>query len=691
METVTLNNGVAMPMVGLGTYPMNGPRLAVAVAKALAAGYERFDSASAYGNEAWLGRALALCRPLAGGRRLFLATKLGNADQRGDVRAALQSSLRRLRVPQVDLYLLHWPQPDTYLDAWRQMERLYHEGLARAIGVCNFHPHHLDRLLEMATVVPAVNQVELHPLLSQVPLREYCRVKGIVVEAYSPVARMHARLVRNPDLVRLALDHGKTVPQVVLRWHVQQDIPVVPKSSRWAGLKDNLSVFDFSLAPGEMDLIDGLNEEFRIRFNPDTYPFRKPKPPAGDPPPRTAGRRHVLLYGHGGSSNRGCEAIVRSTSALLKKTLGPDLFIQLSSHAPREDREAAMPAVDAVVDSGTAWPATSPVRWARAALWRLCPTDAAHHLLSNLRTIQRAGHAEICLSVGGDNYCYDPVEIHYALNRILRRRCRRLVLWGCSIDPERMNAAMVADLRGFDLVTARESITFSALRERGVERAKLYPDPAFAMEEERLPLPPGWREGQMVGLNVSALVERYEQVSGGALSACVELVRHILAHTECGVVLAPHVTGRPSDDRYPLGDLYRAFRGDGRVIMLPGGLHAPQLKGYISRCRFFVGARTHATIAAYSTGVPTLVLGYSVKARGIARDLFGDETGLVLPVQDLEDARQLTGLFEGLREREGDLRAQLAARMPAILLGAEAAAGEIGRLLGDGARRDFDG
>ncbi len=147
------------------------------------------------------------------------------------------------------------------------------------------------------------------------------------------------------------------------------------------------------------------------------------------------------------------------------------------------------------------------------------------------------------------------------------------------------------------------------------------------------------------------------------------------------MVLVPHVTWRSSDDRYPLGDIYREFRGDKRVLMLPGGLNAPQTKGYISRCRFFVCARTHASIAAYSTGVPTLVLGYSVKARGIARDLFGEETGLVLPVQELSDARQLIDLFDGMREREGDLRARLASRMPDVLRGTEEAAHEIEKLL----------
>ncbi len=185
----------------------------------------------------------------------------------------------------------------------------------------------------------------------------------------------------------------------------------------------------------------------------------------------------------------------------------------------------------------------------------------------------------------------------------------------------------------------------------------------------------------MVGINLSALIEQYERRPGGCLAACAELIRHVLSAGRGGVVLVPHVTGRPSDDRFPLGTLHREFRTTGRVLMLPGGLNAPETKGYISRCRLFVGARTHASIAAYSTGVPTLVLGYSVKARGIARDLFGDEKGLVLPVQELEDARQLIRLFDGLREREGELRARLGEAVPEARRALKAAGMEIRRLI----------
>lgn len=676
MQTVRLNNGVEMPLVGLGTYPMNGPRLVAAVAKAVAAGYRRFDTAAVYGNEAWLGRALKLARPLAHGEAFFLTTKLDSAVPPVRVRETLEASLCRLGIERVDLFLMHWPHPDYYVDQWRQMEELLREGRTRAIGVCNCHPRHLEHLLEKAAVVPAVNQVELHPLLSQVPLRDYCRERGILVEAYSPVARMHPKLIHHPLLIGLAGKHGRTVPQIILRWDIQHGIAVVPKSSRWQGLKENFSLFDFELDRDEMASIDGLNEEFRVRFNPDAYPFVRKKGGCSLSGEGTS-RKEILLYGHGGSGNRGCEAIVRSTGALLKKTCGPGIAVRLSSNAPQEDRYADIPSIDVVMDSGSNWPAASPVRWGRAMTWRLLRSPAQRHILSNLRTIRWASRAEVCLSVGGDNYCYDPVEIYYALNRFLRRRCSRMALWGCSIESGRMDKAMLEDLRGFDLITARETLTYAALKDRGIDRVRLYPDPAFTMEEEHLPLPSGWREGQMVGINLSPLIESYERRSGGALDACAELIRHILATTDGGIILIPHVTWRNSDDRYPLGRLYAEFRSDKRVLMLPDGLHAPQIKGYISRCRFFVGARTHATIAAYSTGVPALVLGYSVKAKGIARDLFGSEKGLVLPVQELDDSRQLIQLYSGLVEREADIRSRLAAVLPGCVRAAEDAGQEI--------------
>lgn len=274
MRSITLNNGVEMPPIGLGTYSLDGWRLMLLVRKAVQLGYRSFDAASAYGNETWLGRGIRFC----GMRRenLFIATKLSNTEQRtGNVRSALKANLTRLGVKYLDLYLMHWPVPDLYLSSWKQMELLYREGLVRAIGVCNFHQHHLNALLNNVAIVPAVNQIERHPLLSQVNLITFCKEKGIQVEAYSPVARMHDRLIKNEILTSIANRHRKTVPQVILRWDLQQGIISVPKTSNPERLKENISIFNFNLPDEDMKQIDKLNINFRVRFDPDNCNFSK--------------------------------------------------------------------------------------------------------------------------------------------------------------------------------------------------------------------------------------------------------------------------------------------------------------------------------------------------------------------------------------------------------------------------------
>jgi len=271
-QCVRLNNAVEMPLLGLGTYPLNGLRLFATVRRAVRIGYRGFDGASAYHNEKWLGRGIrwsGLPR-----ERLFVTTKLSNQAQfRGDVRKALMQSLVFLGLRYVDLYLMHWPVPGHFQSSWLEMEALYQEGLARAIGVCNFHRHHLETLMREATVVPAVNQVELHPLLSQSDVRHICKDLGIQVQAYSPLARMHPRLIGNETLAEIASRHRKSVPQVILRWVVQHGVATVPKTASPVRLEENFRIYDFSLSDGEMAQIDSLNGDFRVRFDPDNCDF----------------------------------------------------------------------------------------------------------------------------------------------------------------------------------------------------------------------------------------------------------------------------------------------------------------------------------------------------------------------------------------------------------------------------------
>lgn len=268
---VRLNNGINMPQLGLGTFPMHRALLKI-VPLAYLFGYRAFDTASAYGNEANLGRALKLFPRSS----FFITSKLSNSGQRsGDVRKELNATLSRLKLKYLDLYLMHWPNPGTYLTCWKKMEILYREGFLRAIGVCNFHEHHLEELLAMASVVPAVNQFELHPLLTQQPLVDYCASKGIAVQAYSPLARMNAKLINNPVLKELADKYQKSVPQIVLRWIMQLGYLTCPKTSSFARLKQNMAIFDFHLSDDEMKKVTALNENYRVRHNPDHADFDK--------------------------------------------------------------------------------------------------------------------------------------------------------------------------------------------------------------------------------------------------------------------------------------------------------------------------------------------------------------------------------------------------------------------------------
>jgi diketogulonate reductase-like aldo/keto reductase len=276
LNHIELNNKIKMPVLGLGTFPLNKFKLMKVVFQAYTLGYRSFDTSSAYNNEKWLGLSLLLLRFFKKKEKIFITTKLSNSDQRkGNVRQALLDSMKRLNMKSIDLYLMHWPNPETYMDSWKQMEMLYQEGLVKAIGVCNFHQHHLDELLKIAKIVPVINQVELHPLLSQLELAEYCKSREISIEAYSPVARMHPKLIKNKILTKIAGKYNKSVPQIILRWDIQHGYVVIPKSSSYNRLKENISIFDFELLPEEMALIDGINENFRIRHNPDTADFNK--------------------------------------------------------------------------------------------------------------------------------------------------------------------------------------------------------------------------------------------------------------------------------------------------------------------------------------------------------------------------------------------------------------------------------
>ncbi|MEU9362661.1 aldo/keto reductase [Streptomyces sp. NPDC048301] len=269
VPTVTLNNGVTIPQLGFGVFQVPDDETATAVTNALDAGYRSIDTAAVYGNEAGVGRALAssgLPR-----EELFVTTKLWNADQGYDAALrAFDASLAKLGLDHVDLYLIHWPTParDLYTETWRALEKLLADGRIRAAGVSNFQPAHLRRLSEESSLVPAVNQVELHPGLQQGELRAVHAESGIATEAWSPLAQ--GALLDDEVLTSIAARHGRTAAQVVLRWHLQLGNVVIPKSVTPERIRQNIDVFGFELTTADMDAIAGLDRGMRTGPDPDT-------------------------------------------------------------------------------------------------------------------------------------------------------------------------------------------------------------------------------------------------------------------------------------------------------------------------------------------------------------------------------------------------------------------------------------
>jgi 2,5-diketo-D-gluconate reductase A len=268
VPTLTLNNGVTMPQLGYGVWQIPDDEAVSAVGAALEAGYRSIDTAAVYGNEEGTGKAIAgsgIARD-----ELFVTTKLGNGDQGYDsTLRAFDASLAKLGLDHVDLYLIHWPMPakDRYVDSYKAFEKILADGRARAIGVSNFLPEHLERLTGETSVVPAVNQIELHPQLQQSESRAAHATHGIATEAWSPLGQGKG-LLDIPTVVAIARKHGKTPAQVVLRWHLQLGNVVIPKSVTPSRIRENIDVFGFELDADDLAAFSALDEGRRIGGNP---------------------------------------------------------------------------------------------------------------------------------------------------------------------------------------------------------------------------------------------------------------------------------------------------------------------------------------------------------------------------------------------------------------------------------------
>lgn len=410
----------------------------------------------------------------------------------------------------------------------------------------------------------------------------------------------------------------------------------------------------------------------------------------------------LIVYMHAGSGNHGCEAIANSLCHMIKEK------VKLVSYFGEEDERYSLKELCEI--RGERRFENHKAAHVLYYGYRKLTGDKESFIRYRYGDVFKKGAAPLAISIGGDNYCYENMlgDLRLA-NSAFNRRGTRTVLLGCSIEPELLKRKEIAeDLRRYHTIIARESITYEALKEAfgktskeisektdkgmaeavsgGCPEVLCFPDPAFTLMAKELPLPEGFALGNTVGINVSPMIQDNEKKFGVTMENYKELISFIIQNTDMQIALIPHVVWERNDDRGPLHELYRAFADTGRVVEIGDG-GCEELKGFIGRCRFFVGARTHATIAAYSMGVPTLVAGYSVKARGIARDLFGTDENYVLPVQSLEKKDDLTKGFQWLLSHEKEVREKLGEVMPGYKERALETGKEVDRLWDEFSRR----
>ena len=411
-------------------------------------------------------------------------------------------------------------------------------------------------------------------------------------------------------------------------------------------------------------------------------------------------QNQIILYMHAGSGNHGCEAIVNSLCHMIEEDA------VLVSYRGNEDWQYTLKDLCEIKQERSF--AEHKLAHIAYYAYRMLTRDAASFLRYRYEDIFKQPMSPLAISIGGDNYCYDSMLSDLRLaNLAFTKKGTKTVLLGCSIEPELLKREqetqsnpILEDLSRYHLIIARESLTYNALHTAFEKRREQsnsnnnssnnsnnnrnilnirstsniqiapdfpkivqIPDPAFTLGYVRKKVPDGFWKGNTVGVNVSPLIQKSESVPGITMKCYEELIEWIIEHTDMQIALIPHVVWKNNDDRKPLSELYEKYKSTERLVQIPDG-SCEELKGYISQCRFFVGARTHATIAAYSTCVPTLVVGYSVKAAGIAQDLFGSQEHYVLPVQSLKDPQDLVCEFQWLMEQENSIREHLQKKIP---------------------------
>ncbi len=374
----------------------------------------------------------------------------------------------------------------------------------------------------------------------------------------------------------------------------------------------------------------------------------------------------VMLYQHGGSYNHGCEALATTISQSIKSVL-PDAQVVLCSHHKAQDVQYAISSLDDIIESRR-WLRRGTLGWFVYQIEKRCGENKKIQELFEIeRTcLKTAETADLCIAIGGDNYCYNKGKIYWPLERVLKKKGKTMMLWGCSVEPDELPGELADHLQVFDLITARDSITYQALCDNGLQDKTVFvSDPAFLLEPEEAPLPSGWKDGNMVGLNFSPMLLDNAQNKDKVTESVYALIDDIFENTDMNIALIPHVRLPYTDDMDVLRPIFEKYKATGRMVLIDDmALGCKQLKYYISKCRFFFGARTHSIIAAYSTGVPALALGYSVKAKGIATDLFGTDDNYVVSARTLDDPTATVRAFRYVMDNELPIRDTLNRIMP---------------------------
>lgn len=364
----------------------------------------------------------------------------------------------------------------------------------------------------------------------------------------------------------------------------------------------------------------------------------------------------INLYSHYGSTNHGCEAIVRSTI----KALGEERNISLYSMNPTDDRNYDLHEKIQVVNGQN--PANGLIYKLK---YKLLKDDMIYYKVIYKDFLKSIKENEVYFSIGGDNYCYKDSRWLQLLNKEINAKNAKTVLWGCSINEDELNETLVDDLNRYMLITAREHLTIKYLRKHGVKtRIEYIPDTAFILDKDMSKIPIEMEsEKEFIGINVSPVVVENAERKELVYKNYYKLIKHLIENTDYYIALIPHVVIKGNDDRELLNKLYADFEKNSRIIMIED-YNCEQLKGIISQCEAFIGARTHATIAAYSSCVPTLVVGYSVKAKGIAEDLFGTTENYVIPTQELRTEDQLTKGMQWIIDNKDEIKMHLEKIMP---------------------------